>query len=175
MPVDPALAARVRSATLLHGEFLLRSGRTSTVYFDKYLFEGDPVLLADVVAAMRTLLPPADALAGLELGGIPLVTALSLSTGQPARFVRKKAKEYGTRRLAEGGPVEGLRIVLIEDVITSGGAVLDAAAALRAEGATVEHVVCALDRQEGGRERLAEAGLTMHAAIDRAAMDAAPG
>ncbi|CAI7975639.1 MULTISPECIES: orotate phosphoribosyltransferase [Parafrankia] len=169
-----ALAARVRAASHLTGTFLLRSGRTSTEYFDKYLFEAEPALLADIVEAMAVHLPPnTDLLAGLELGGVPLATLLSARTGLPARFVRKKAKEYGTRRIAEGGEVEGRRIVLVEDVVTSGGAVLDATRVLREQGAVVEDVLCVIDRQEGGRERLAEIGLTLLPTLTRADLDAA--
>lgn len=168
------LAVRVRAASHLTGTFVLRSGRTSTEYFDKYLFEADPVLLADIVAAMAVHLPPGtDLLAGLELGGVPLATLLSARTGLPARFVRKKAKEYGTRRIAEGGVVEGRRIVLVEDVVTSGGAVLDATRVLREEGAVVEDVLCVIDRQEGGRERLADIGLTLRPVLTRVDLDAA--
>ncbi|MCK9925727.1 orotate phosphoribosyltransferase [Frankia sp. Mgl5] len=169
-----ALAARVRAASHLTGTFLLRSGRTSTEYFDKYLFEAEPALLADIVEAMAAHLPRnTDLLAGLELGGVPLATLLSARTGLPARFVRKKAKEYGTRRIAEGGEVEGRRIVLVEDVVTSGGAVLDATRVLREQGAVVEDVLCVIDRQEGGRERLAEIGLTLLPTLTRADLDAA--
>nr|MDT0663671.1 orotate phosphoribosyltransferase [Micromonospora sp. DSM 115978] len=152
---NAALAARVRAASHLSGTFLLRSGRTSSEYFDKYLFEADPVLLRDVVEAMVALLPDGvEVLAGLELGGVPLATLLSQRTGLPARFVRKKAKEYGTLRVAEGGEVSGQRVVLVEDVVTSGGAVLDATRVMRAEGALVDDVLCVIDRQEGGAERL---------------------
>jgi orotate phosphoribosyltransferase len=168
------LAARVRAASHLTGEFVLRSGRVSHEYFDKYLFEADPVLLDAIVDGMRSLLPPdADVLAGLELGGIPLVTLLSARTGRPARFVRKKAKEYGTRRVAEGGELAGRRVVLVEDVVTSGGAVLEAARVLRAEGAVVTDVVCVIDRQEGGRDNLAGIGLELHPLLTRADLDAA--
>ncbi|WP_322780798.1 orotate phosphoribosyltransferase [Frankia sp. Cas4] len=167
------LAARVRAVSHLTGLFLLRSGRTSGEYFDKYLFEADPALLAGIVDAMRPLLPAdTDVLAGLELGGIPLVTLLSQRTGMPARFVRKKAKEYGTCRTAEGGTVEGLRVVLVEDVVTSGGAILDAARVLREQGAIVEHALCVIDRQEGGRDNLAGIGLDLRPVLTRADLDA---
>jgi orotate phosphoribosyltransferase len=171
---NTALAARVRAASHLTGTFLLRSGRTSTEYFDKYLFEADPALLATIVDGLTGLVPAgAEVLAGLELGGVPLATLLSQRTGLPARFVRKKAKEYGTRRIAEGGDVAGRRVVLVEDVVTSGGAVLDATRVLRAEGAVVEDVLCVIDRGEGGRERLAELGLTLRPLLTRADLDAA--
>jgi orotate phosphoribosyltransferase len=168
------LAARVRAAALLTGSFVLRSGRTSTEYFDKYRFEADPALLADIVAALEPLVPAgAELLGGLELGGVPLATLLSARTGLPARFIRKKAKEYGTRQIAEGGDLAGRHVVLVEDVVTSGGAVLDATRVLREQGAVVEHVVCVIDRQEGGAERLAELGLTLYPALTRAQLDAA--
>jgi orotate phosphoribosyltransferase len=169
-----SLAARVRAAALLTGSFVLRSGKTSTEYFDKYRFEADPALLADIVAAMAPLVPAdAELLAGLELGGVPLATLLSAKTGLPARFVRKKAKEYGTCQIAEGGDFAGRHVVLVEDVVTSGGAVLDAARVLREQGAVVAHVLCVIDRQEGGASRLADLGLTLHPALTRAQLDAA--
>lgn len=171
MPPDPTLAARVATACRLTGEFELRSGQISAEYFDKYLFEADPVLLREVAVAMAELVPRCDVLAGMELGGIPLVTMLSQLTGLPAAFVRKVAKPYGTKRLAEGAPVRGARVVLVEDVVTTGGALLAACAALRAEGAVVETVVCAIDREQGGAAHLAAAGLTMHAALTRAELE----
>jgi orotate phosphoribosyltransferase len=98
----------------------------------------------------------------LELGGIPLATMLSQITGLPARFVRKEAKTYGTCRLAEGGELGGLRLCIVEDVVTSGGAILDAAVELRAAGAEIGPVVCVIDRESGGVEKLAADGLTLH-------------
>ncbi|WP_035921133.1 orotate phosphoribosyltransferase [Frankia sp. QA3] len=174
MSDNAALAARVRAASHLTGTFLLRSGKTSTEYFDKYLFEADPELLAAIVDGLTGLVPAGtEVLAGLELGGVPLATLLSQRTGLPTRFVRKKAKEYGTRRIAEGGEVTGRRVVLVEDVVTSGGAVLDATKVLRDDGAVVEDVLCVIDRSEGGRERLAELGLTLRPLLTRAELDAA--
>jgi orotate phosphoribosyltransferase len=122
VPSTSPLAQRIFHRAHLTGEFRLRSGAVSGEYFDKYLFESDPALLLEIARQMIPLLPPElDAVAGLELGGIPLVTMLSQLTGTPALFVRKQAKEYGTCRLAEGGEVEGRRIAVIEDVVTSGG------------------------------------------------------
>jgi orotate phosphoribosyltransferase len=162
------LAARVYRAAHLEGEFLLRSGVTSNEYFDKYRFEADPVLLKDVATQMVPLLPTsAQLLGGLELGGIPLATMVSQLTGTPARFIRKEAKTYGTLKIAEGGDLEGFTICLIEDVITSGGAVIDATNALRNEGAVVDTVVCVIDRQSGGREKLADLGLEMRAVFTK--------
>jgi len=155
------LGRRIVERCRLEGEFRLRSGRTAGVYFDKYLFifEADPVLLRAVVEHASPLIPPdTDVLVGLELGGVPVATALSIRTGLPAAFVRKEAKSYGTMKLAEGADVCGRRVLIVEDVITTGGQVLLSAAALRELGANVENVLCVIDRREG-RSPLDEAGM----------------
>ena len=151
---------------------MLRSGQVAREYFDKYLFEADPVLLRRVVDRMVDLVPAGtDLLGGLELGGVPLATMLSSLTGIPTLFVRKAAKEYGTRRLAEGGDAAGRSVVLVEDVITTGGAVLDAAAALRDLGATVTTVVCAIDRRAPENDRLVAQGIRVRAAMTKQLLD----
>jgi orotate phosphoribosyltransferase len=156
------LARRVYQASHLTGSFVLRSGVTSSEYFDKYRFESDPRLLRELAEAMAGLLPQgADGLAGLELGGVPMATMLSQVTGLPAGFVRKQAKPYGTRRLAEGVEVAGRRLVVVEDVVTSGGAVVDSCRALRSEGAEVAVAVCVIDREAGGPANLAEIGVEL--------------
>jgi orotate phosphoribosyltransferase len=121
-------------------------------------------LLRELANAMALSVPgDVDALAGLELGGVPLATVLSQVTGLPARFVRKRAKTYGTCQLAEGGELAGTRLCIVEDVVTSGGAVLDAARELRARGAVLGTVLCVIDRESGGADQLAEAGLELRA------------
>jgi orotate phosphoribosyltransferase len=158
--VGSTLSRRIYDRSHLRGKFTLRSGEVSNEYFDKYLFESDPMLLREIAEALVDLLPEnVDALAGLELGGVPLATACSLVCGLPALFVRKQAKTYGTRKLAEGAPVEGTRIVVIEDVVTSGGQVVESCQQLRDGGAHVEGVLCVIDRGTGGSENLARAGL----------------
>jgi orotate phosphoribosyltransferase len=115
-----------------------------------------------------------DLLGGLELGGIPLVTLLSQETGLPALFVRKAAKEYGTRRLAEGGDPAGRSVALVEDVITTGGAVLNAGRALRSLGAVVTTVLCAIDRSpSAGQGALTEAGITVVPVLTKEMLDKA--
>ncbi|GAA1681914.1 orotate phosphoribosyltransferase [Fodinicola feengrottensis] len=166
------LARAVDERCRLSGQFTLRSGRTATEYFDKYLFEADPVLVSRVAAAMVPLVPAGtDLLGGLELGGIPLVTLLSQATGIPALFVRKEPKPYGTRRAAEGGDCAGRTVTLVEDVITTGGAVVNAARLLRAAGATVTTVVCALDREEPVDSLLTPAGIEVRPALTRTMLD----
>lgn len=152
-----ALARRIHAAARITGEFKLRSGAVSHVYFDKYRFETEPKLLADIAAAMAPLVPDdVEVLAGLEMGAIPIVTMLSQVTGLPACFVRKKAKEYGTCRLAEGAEISGRRILVVEDVVTSGGQVVLSSADLRERGANIAGAICVIDRQAGGAGRLAE-------------------
>lgn len=149
------LARLVGARCRLTGEFELRSGQTSTTYFDKYRFEGDPALLQRVAERMVPLIPDGtEVLAGLELGGVPVATALSLATGLPTAFVRKEAKRYGTARLAEGADIEGRRILVVEDVITTGGQVIESVAELRTLGAQVDSVLCVIDRSGGDHARL---------------------
>jgi len=157
-----SLARRVYNRAHLAGEFRLRSGQISDEYFDKYLLESDPALLREISEALVALLPAkVDALAGLELGGVPLAVAMSAACGLPVLFVRKQVKAYGTRRLAEGGEVDGQRLILVEDVISSAGQAIQSAGELRNRGAEIELVLCVIDRQAGGRERLAENGIEL--------------
>ncbi len=160
------LARRIHDRALLTGQFTLRSGATSDAYFDKYMFESDPELLRDVAQALVRLLPPqVDAVAGLELGGVPLATVVSQLSGLPALFVRKQAKTYGTCRLAEGGEVAGRRLAVIEDVLSSGGQVIDSCRALHERGAEIRAVLCVLDRESGGAANVAAEGLKLRPAF----------
>ena len=148
----------------------------ATEYFDKYLFEAQPALLARVADQMVGLLPAdTELLGGLDLGGVPIATVLSARTNLPALFVRKEAKKYGTCKLAEGPDVEGKRVTLIEDVITTGGAVRDATRALREAGAIVTVVVCAIDRSPEGTNPLEDVGLEVRPVLTKAELDAARG
>ncbi|MGI9601386.1 MAG: orotate phosphoribosyltransferase [Acidimicrobiales bacterium] len=163
-PTHAELARRVGHAAQLSGHFRLRSGLTATTYFDKYQFESDPELLAAVAQHMIPLVPAdTDVLAGLELGGVPVATALSLATGIPAAFVRKQAKDYGTARLAEGSAIEGHQVTVVEDVVTTGGQVEASTTDLRERGAVVSTVLCVIDRQQGGAQTLADIGLDLRA------------
>jgi orotate phosphoribosyltransferase len=166
------LARRIDARCRLDGSFTLRSGEISAVYFDKYRFEADPILLRSIVDEMVALIPErTEMLGGLELGGIPLATMLSSVTGLPAIFVRKQAKTYGTCRLAEGADPEGRVVLLVEDVITSGGAVRNAAVELRDLGAIVTNVVCAIDRSDPDEDPLRDDGITVNAVLTRELLD----
>ncbi|MEM1433859.1 MAG: orotate phosphoribosyltransferase [Pseudomonadota bacterium] len=164
MPHLNDLASRIRNCARLSGSFTLRSGATSDTYFDKYLFESDPALLYDIcVELAERLAPETEVLAGLEMGGIPVVTMLSHITRKPAAFIRKEAKSYGTCKYAEGADLAGKKITLIEDVVSSGGAIVDALHKLNADGIYPLSVACVIDRQSGGAENVDQAGCTLSA------------
>jgi orotate phosphoribosyltransferase len=161
-PDRTELASRIYESSHITGEFVLRSGVVSNEYFDKYRFEADPALLLDIATALAPLVPAGtDALAGLELGGVPIATVLSQVTGIPAYFVRKEAKTYGTCQLAEGGTIEGRRLTVVEDVVTSGGQVVLSCGDLRERGAVVETALCVIDRESGGPAALADLGVEL--------------
>lgn len=156
------LAHRVSEHCRLNGKFTLRSGRVSDLYFDKYLFESAPELLREIATSMAPLIPEnTEVIAGLELGGVPVVTALSLVTGIPAAFVRKVAKTYGTAKLAEGAEIANRRVLVVEDVITTGGQVVSSTSELRALGAIVGSVLCVIDRTDGDHANLDTCGVSV--------------
>ncbi|HEX4196609.1 MAG TPA: phosphoribosyltransferase family protein [Caulobacteraceae bacterium] len=166
LAADPVLAGDLYAAAHLTGRFVLRSGAVSAEYFDKFRFESDPVLLRRVARRMLALIAPdTDALAGLELGGVPIATAMALESGLPAVFVRKAAKTYGTCRAVEGREVKGLNLAIVEDVISTGGAIADGAAHLRGEGASLTSVVCAVWRGAGVPSIAALPGVPVRAAF----------
>ena len=157
------LAKKILKICKLQGSFQLRSGLKSSEYFDKYLFEGIPSILDEVTSLMQDLIPKdTELLAGLEMGGIPIATSLSLKTQIPCRFVRKQAKDYGTQKLCEGGDIQGRKLCLIEDVITTGGQVLLSAKELRERGARIDTVLCVIHRGED-LSKLEEAKLNVRA------------
>lgn len=145
---------------------MLRSGQTTGEYFDKYRFEADPVLLDAVAEAMVPLVPAdTEVLAGLEMGGIPVVTALGRHTGLPCAFVRKQAKPYGTCRLAEGADTAGRRVTIVEDVVITGGQIVLSTSELRTLGAHITHALCVINRNSTTPAPITEAGLTLNALL----------
>ena len=153
------LAKRVLETSKLSGTFKLRSGSVSDTYFDKYLFESDPVLLKLICEQMALQVPAeTEILAGLEMGGIPVATMLSQVTGIPAAFIRKSAKQYGTCKYAEGPDLIGKKITIIEDVVSSGGAIVEALDNMAHDGIHPISVLCVIDRQTGGFENLKSRG-----------------
>jgi orotate phosphoribosyltransferase len=157
--VTDDLADALVEHAYLEGDFLLRSGKRSRYYLDKYRFETRPELLRPlgerIAAAVREHAPDATRLAAPELGAVALAAAASLEAELPFVIVRKAAKEYGTAKRIEGPYAEGECVCLVEDVVTSGGALLDSLEALRAAGLVVHTAVCVVDREEGGADALA--------------------
>jgi orotate phosphoribosyltransferase len=168
------LASRVFATSYLTGSFVLRSGLTADRYFDKYRFESDPSLLAEIVEQMVPLVPAdTDGLAGLELGGVPIATVLSAATGLPVFFVRKQAKKYGTERICEGGDIKGRRLLIIEDVVTTAGQIVLSSQDLRADGAEVTHALCVIDREAGGAEVVSGEGIELHSLFTMSELESA--
>lgn len=165
---DDQLSRAIAEAALLHGEFTLRSGRKSKYYLDKYLFETRPQILAALGQRFARVIhacdPPVQRLAGPELGGVPLVTAAALATGLPMVLIRNARKDYGTAKRFEGQLEPGDRVLITEDIATSGGQSIEAARLLRDElRAEVVKIVVVIDRQEGAREAIEEAGFAFEA------------
>jgi len=145
-----------RSGAIKYGDFLLRSGKRSHYYIDKYMFETDPDVLNCIAEEIAKRINPAeyDRVAGVELGGIPLAVAVSLKTGLRSLFVRKRQKGYGTANRIEGEFKAGMRILLVEDVVTTGGALLEAIRVIEEAGGVIKKVFVVVDRLEGGVERV---------------------
>jgi len=161
---DQQLIQRIKDSALLHGDFTLRSGRKSRYYLDKYQFETEPDILEALGRKFSEHVPDdVDRVAGAELGGIPLVTVTSIATGKPAVLIRNQKKDYGTAKQLEGKLNAGERIVIVEDVVTTGGQTLEAAKVIKEAGAEVVKIVVVIDRQEGARENIEGAGFEMAA------------
>jgi orotate phosphoribosyltransferase len=162
---DDELTRAIRDHAYLEGSFVLRSGRTSRFYLDKYRFSTQPDLLREIGARIARLVgeaePGAVRLAAPELGAVPLAAAASLASGLPFLIVRSEAKEYGTANRIEGTYKSGERVCLVEDVVTSGGAAVEAVAALRDAGLECGTVICVVDREEGGADALARAAVRL--------------
>ena len=163
--MSDALGRLLVEHALLEGDFLLRSGRRSPYYLDKYRFETQPELLrqlgARLAAVVRDAEPDAVRLAGPALGAIALAAAASMASDLPFIIVRGEAKEYGTANRVEGPYVPGELVCVVEDVVTSGGALAEAVSALRAVGLVVRQAVCVVDREEGGADALARLGVRL--------------
>src|SRR5437867_252958 len=164
---DAELGAALREHAYLEGDFVLRSGRRSRYYLDKYRFETRPELLGALgdrlARAVEEFEPAALRLAGPELGAVALAAAASLASGLPFVIVRKEAKEYGTSNRLEGVHHEGELVCLVEDVVTSGGALLESVEALREANLTVRTAICVVDREEGGADALDRHGVELRA------------
>jgi orotate phosphoribosyltransferase len=162
---DAELARALREHAYLEGDFVLRSGRRSRYYLDKYRFETQPQLLGAlgdrIAARAREAAPEASRLAGPELGAVALAASASLASGLPFVIVRKEAKGYGTDNRLEGVFEPGEDVCLVEDVVTSGGAAVAAVDALREAGLVCRNAVCVVDREEGGADELARSAVRL--------------
>jgi orotate phosphoribosyltransferase len=170
--IDEALGRDLVATAVLRGDFLLRSGQRSSYYIDKYLFTTRPELLRRIASALAPLVPTGVArLAGPVLGAVPLVTALSLETGLPMVIVRTDpAKEYGTAKQIEGALQSGERVLLVEDVVTTGGAALAAVDELRGVGADVVGALAVVDREQGGPAAFEARGVPFRALFTRTSL-----
>ena len=156
------LAKKIFQVSHLTGEFKLRSGAISSEYFDKYQFESNPELLNEISKYLAEMIDfEYDLLAGLEVGGIPIATALALRTNKPMVFVRKEAKHYGTAKLVEGQNIKNKELLIVEDVVTSGGQIISSVEELRKQGAIINKAVCVIDREQGGKEILKNNGILL--------------
>jgi len=162
----PELAERIRSVAYLEGDFTLRSGRKSSFYIDKYLFETQPEILAELgrrLAERRT--DRTTLIAGAELGGVALAAAASLASGLPFVIMRNAKKDYGTGKMYEGRLAAGDLVLLVEDIATTGGQVLEAARVIQQSGASVEKIVAVVDRGQGAAENIRAAGFAFEAIL----------
>ena len=153
------LAKRIAEVALLRGEFTLRSGRKSNYYLDKYRFETQP----DVLAALGKLFaehvqPGVDRIAGAELGAVPLAAVTAMASGKPCVFIRNQKKDYGTAKLVEGVLNAGETVMIVEDVMTTGGQVLESCKVLTDLGVKIDRIVGVIDRLEGARKNIEKAG-----------------
>ena len=161
------LGRRLVDVALLEGDFTLRSGKRSRWYLDKYRFETEPALLRSLgerlAAAIRAAEPDTARIAGPALGAVALAASAAMASGLPFIIVRGETKEYGTAKRIEGPFESGELVCLLEDVVTSGGALAEAVSAVRAEGLVVRNAVCVVDREEGGSDALARLGVRLRA------------
>jgi orotate phosphoribosyltransferase len=158
------LANRIAEVSLLRGQFVLRSGRKSDYYLDKYRFETQPDVLAELGKLLaQRVTEKVDRIAGAELGAVPLAAATAMACGKPFVIVRNQKKDYGTGRLVEGVLNAGETVIIVEDVLTTGGQVLEAAKSLKDAGAKIDRIVAVIDRLEGARQNVESAGYVFEA------------
>ncbi len=166
---DKQLFDAVSAAALLRGDFTLRSGRKSKYYLDKYLFECQPAILQELGRRFAAHVTSATSrIAGAELGGVALAASAAMASGLPFAIIRNARKDYGTQKMYEGRLETGDVVLLVEDVATTGGQVLEAARTIAEAGARVEKIVAVVDRQEGARENIEAAGFVFDALMTRA-------
>jgi orotate phosphoribosyltransferase len=158
------LAKRIAEVALLRGEFTLRSGRRSNYYLDKYRFETQPDVLRELGKLFAEKIPAhIDRIAGAELGAVPLAASAAMASGKPCVFIRNQKKDYGTAKLVEGVLNAGETVVIVEDVMTTGGQVLESCKVLTEMGVKIDRIIGVIDRMEGARENIEKAGYRFEA------------
>jgi orotate phosphoribosyltransferase len=162
------LIRRVKETAYLEGDFILRSGKRSKYYLDKYLFETCPDILKALGEEFaKHITKDVTLIAGAELGGVALAAATAMQTGKNWIIVRQSKKDHGTGKLIEGVLKPGDVVLLVEDIATTGGQVLEAAKVITEAGATVKKIVCVIDRKQGARENIAQAGYKFEAILTK--------
>ncbi len=163
-----ALTARIKESSYLEGDFVLRSGKRSKYYMDKYLFETQPDILKALGEEFcKHLTDDVTLIAGAELGGVALAAATAMEANKPWIIVRNSKKDYGTSKMVEGKLSEGDVVLLVEDICTTSGQILEAAKIITEAGATVKKIVCVIDRLQGGRENAEGAGYVFDSIITK--------
>jgi orotate phosphoribosyltransferase len=158
------LARRIAEVALLRGEFTLRSGRKSNYYLDKYRFETQPDVLRELGKLFAERISAnIDRIAGAELGAVPLAASAAMASGKPCVFIRNQKKDYGTAKLVEGVLNAGETVVIVEDVMTTGGQVLESCKVLADMGVKIDRIIGVIDRMEGARENIEKAGYRFEA------------
>ena len=162
------LTKRVKETSYLEGDFVLRSGKRSKYYMDKYLFETQPDILKALGKEFcKYLTPDITLIAGAELGGVALAAATAMEANKPWIIVRNSKKDYGTSKLVEGTLKKGDVVLFVEDIATTGGQVLEAAKVIAEAGATVKKIVAVIDRRQGARENIEKAGYTFESILTK--------
>jgi orotate phosphoribosyltransferase len=162
------LTKRVKESSYLEGDFVLRSGKRSKYYMDKYLFETQPDILRALGKEFcKYLTPDVTLIAGAELGGVALAAATAMEANKPWIIIRNSKKDYGTSKLVEGTLKKGDVVLLVEDIATTGGQVLEAAKVIAEAGATVKKIVAVIDRRQGARENIAAAGYVFESILTK--------
>jgi orotate phosphoribosyltransferase len=162
------LTKRVKETSYLEGDFVLRSGKRSKYYMDKYLFETQPDILRALGKEFcKYLTPDVTLIAGAELGGVALAAATAMEANKPWIIVRNSKKDYGTSKLVEGTLKKGDVVLFVEDIATTGGQVLEAAKVIAEAGATVKKIVAVIDRRQGARENIAAAGYVFESILTK--------
>jgi orotate phosphoribosyltransferase len=161
------LISRIKETAYLEGEFTLRSGKKSNYYLDKYLFETCPDILQALGEEFSQYADGTNIIAGAELGGVALAAITAIQTGKNWIIIRNSKKDYGTSNMIEGKLSKGDKVLLVEDIATTGGQVAEAATIITEQGATVERIACVIDRKQGARENIEKQGFQFESIITK--------